>query len=88
MSVSTRSWASKRVERGISVVAAVGAVGRHFLRVENKIENVGIVVHADPAKRVQLEAAAGDVREESCVFQGAKVERDSDFLPLVRERFG
>ncbi len=76
------------IDLGIAVVAAIRAVWRHSFRVENVFENVRIVVRADPAKRVQLKTSTPDVRLERCVFQRAKVERDSDFLPLVRERLG
>ncbi len=45
----------KCVEVGVAVAAAIGAVGRNFVRREDEFKNVGIVISADPALRVELE---------------------------------
>lgn len=45
----------ERVELRIAIAAAIGAVGWNFMGGEDEFENVGIVVTADPALRVELE---------------------------------
>ena len=44
----------ERVKLGIAVAAPVSAIGRNFVGGEDEFENVGIVVTADPALRVEL----------------------------------
>jgi len=45
----------ERVKLRIAIAAAIGAVGWNFMGGEDEFENVGIVVTADPALRVELE---------------------------------
>ena len=69
-------------------MSAVGARRRHFLRVEDVVENIGIVVRAHPAKRVELKASVRDVGIKRGEFKRPQLERDSDALPLIGQRFG
>ena len=71
----------------ISIVAAIGAVGREFFGAEDEFENVGVIVAAYPALCVNLKAAVGDVRIERGVFLRAQLESDSYLLPLGLQNF-
>src|ERR1700751_1910919 len=62
----------------IRIVAAIGAVRRKLLRVEDVFKNIRIFVAADPAQAVQLEQSVSNIGKEGREFKGANIECDSD----------
>ena len=64
----TAGLIDQRVDPRVGEVSAVGAVGREFGGVEKVFEYVRVFVAADPAQRIELEQAVGDVGEESREF--------------------
>jgi len=73
----------------VVVVPAVGAFGRHSVRVEDIIENVGIVIgEAGPAKGVHLKASSADIGKKRGVFQRPQNQPHAHSFPLLCERLG
>jgi hypothetical protein len=66
-------------------VSAIGAVGREALGGVDELEDVGIVVGADPAEEIELEVAFDGVGEERGEFERAELEIDAGAAPLVLE---
>lgn len=69
-------------------MAAICACRRNSSAIKNVIENIGIEIRAEPAERVELEAATGDVGIKSGEFEGTQIEIDSDAMPLVLQSGG
>ena len=49
------------------------------------VENVRVLVASDPAQRVELERAAGNVRKKRCRLECSNVQRDTYFPQLLLE---
>src|SRR6202165_864553 len=75
----------KRVDPRIHIEAAVGAMGRKFVGVENVLEDVWGFVAADPTQRIHLICAADDVCHERRRLKHADVEHDPHASQLLLE---
>ncbi len=64
-------------------MSAIRAVGREATGGENKFENVGIGVSANPAQKIDLEIALEGIGKKGCELEGAKLELDADAAPLL-----
>ena len=72
----------ERVDARIAVVSAIRAVWREALGRENELEDVRIVVGADPAEKGELKISADGIGEESGQLERTEFEIDAGFAPL------
>ena len=71
------------VDPRIGIETAVGAFGRESVGVKGVLKNIRIFVAADPAQRINLESAAGDVGKKCGELEGADVERNAHISQLL-----
>src|SRR5215831_12643719 len=82
------AFADERINFGVGIECAIGALGWKASRVEYVLEEVRVLVSADPAHRVHLIGALGDVAKERRELEGANVERDASLAQLLLEHGG
>src|SRR5208282_5365482 len=61
----------------IGIKSAICPLGRESVGMKGILENVRIFIAADPAQRIKLESAAGDVGKKSSELKRANVERNA-----------
>src|ERR1700722_4031714 len=72
-----RGVVEERVDAGVGIVAAVGAMRRKICSGENVAENIRLLVTADPSKRIHLKCSAANVGEKCRGLIAAYVQRDA-----------
>src|SRR5215469_13358651 len=71
------------VDARVVVVLAVCPVGNNAGGVKGVFEEVGIFICAQPAQRIHLKFAMGDVGQKGGRFVAADIERDSNVTQLL-----
>src|ERR1700750_1572838 len=65
------SRGDERIQPGVRVEPAILAFWRHVVGIESILEDVRIIISADPAQSVELEGTFGDIGKEGGEFIGA-----------------
>ena len=63
-------------------MSAIGAVGREAFAGKGELEEIRVVIRADPAEEIELEVAFDGIGEKCGEFEGAEFEIDAYAAPL------